>query len=62
MKAFIKSEHTTRKMLYKAKAEYYEKLCKQLVDELVLAQVLVYDKANDEYYWEANGDRLGDDL
>jgi hypothetical protein len=62
MKQFIKSEYATRKMLYKAKSQYYEKLCKQLVDQLVSDQVLVYDKEPDEYYWEANGDRLGDDL
>jgi hypothetical protein len=62
MKSFYSSNYDTIFDCVHAKAQYYEKLCKQLVDQLVSDRVLVYDKEPDEYYWEATGDRLGDDL
>ena len=48
--------------LYKAKAEYYEKLCAQLVDQLILAEVLVFDIEQNLVYWDATGETLGEDL
>ena len=63
MRKFDKaSEYVGYELLYKAKAEYYEKLCAQLVDELVTAQTVIYNYDSDEYYWEATGETLGDDI
>ena len=46
MKQFVMSEYGTKEMLYKAKAEYYEKLFLGLRETLV--EIKVFERANDE--------------
>jgi hypothetical protein len=58
MKDFTMSMYASEKELYKAKAEYYEKLFRMLAERLVEIEELGYDKEAGEYYCANSGVRL----
>ena len=61
MKSFYSSNYETIFDMYVSKSQYYEKLCKQLLNELQESETIGVD-TNGEYYWVTTGDRLRDDI
>lgn len=61
MKTFALAKYVDFKDLYKAKSEYYQKLCEQLLEQLEVAETVAKDEYGD-WYWVNTGESVGDDI
>lgn len=62
MKRFPLAKYVDFYDLYKAKSEYYQKLCEQLLDQLEMAETVTIKDGTDDWYWTATGAMVGDDI
>lgn len=57
---FTMSMYPSKKELYKAKAEYYEKAFKLIAERMVETEDLGYDRESEEYYCPHSGERMSE--
>lgn len=61
MKQFHVSHYPSREYMLESKSAYYKALCKQLLEELEVVEIVAKNSLG-EWYWAHTGERVGDDL
>ena len=61
-KSFTMSQYSSKEELYKAKAEYYEKLFLRCAEMMVVTEDLRYNEEEGMYYCTHSGDFIDEGL
>lgn len=61
MKQFHLSHYPSREYMLESKAEYYQKVCEQLLEQLRYSETVMQDSSG-EWYWTATGEIVGEDI